>query len=240
MWFRAIWWVTSEKNGASALGLQRVLGLGSYQTAWAWLHKLRRAMVRQGRDLLAGRVEIDETYWGGPRAGKRGRGAEEKVLIVIAVEENGTGIGRIRMGRIPDGSGKSLEGFIQANVLPGTTVHTDAYKGYNGLKSLGYAHEVTNLSSSDDPAHVVMPRVHRVAALLKRWIMGTHQGGISQEHLEYYLDEFTFRFNRRTSKSRGKLFYRLLQQAVSTAAVPYSSLVGGTTHPKPQYVVVSE
>lgn len=236
-WFRAIWWMTNEKNGASALGLQRVLGLGSYQTAWAWLHKLRRAMVRQGRDLLDGRVEIDETYWGGPKVGKRGRGAKEKALIVIAVQENGTGIGRIRMARIPDISGPSLEGFIQATILPGTTVHTDAYRGYNGLNSLGYVHEVTNMSNSDVPAHVAMPRVHRVAALLKRWIMGTHQGGISHEHLEYYLDEFTFRFNRRTSKSRGKLFYRLLQQAVGTDAVPYSSLVGGSSRPKPQDVV---
>ena len=237
LWFRAIWWMTNEKNGASALGLQRLLGLGSYQTAWAWLHKLRRAMVRPGRDHLSGRVEIDETYWGGPAAGKRGRGAGDKALIAIAAEENGTGIGRIRMARIPDVSGSSLEGFIHASVAIGTTIHTDAWRGYSGLGSLGYVHEITNLSNSATPAHIVMPRVHRVAALLKRWIMGTHQGGISHEHLEYYLDEFTFRFNRRTSKSRGKLFYRLLQQAVSTEVVPYASLVGGAQKAKPQDVV---
>jgi transposase-like protein len=236
-WFRAIWWMTNEKNGASALGLQRVLGLGSYQTAWAWLHKLRRAMVRPGRELLKGRVEVDETYLGGPRSGKRGRGAEDKALIAIAAEENGTGIGRIRMARIPDVSGQSLEGFIRANVMPGTIVHSDAWRGYNGLSELGYVHEVTNVSCSDVPAHVTMPRVHRVASLLKRWILGTHQGGISHDHLEYYLDEFTFRFNRRTSRNRGKLFYRLLQQAVDTDAIPYSSLVGGSNHAKPQDVV---
>lgn len=228
-WFRAIWWMTNEKNGASALGLQRVLGLGSYQTAWAWLHKLRRAMVRPGRELLTGRVEVDETYFGGPRAGARGRGAENKALIAIAAEENGNGIGRIRMARITDVSGPSLEGFIQANVAPGTIVHSDAWLGYNGLSALGYVHEVTNLSCSDVPAHVVMPIVHRVASLLTRWILGTHQGAVSHKHLEYYLDEFTFRFNRRTSKSRGKLFYRLLQQAVNTEVIPYSSLVGRTS-----------
>lgn len=237
LWFRAMWWMTNEKNGASALGLQRLLGLGSYQTAWAWLHKLRRAMVRPGRDLLSGRVEIDETYWGGPKAGKRGRGAEDKALIVIAAEEDGAGIGRIRMARIPDASGLSLEGFILASVVVGATVHTDAWRGYSDLDSLGFVHEITNLSSSDNPVHVVMPRVHRVAGLLKRWILGTHQGGISHEHLEYYLDEFTFRFNRRTSRSRGKLFYRLLQQAVNTESVPYANLVGGSPNAKPQDVV---
>jgi transposase-like protein len=178
--------------------------------------------------LLTGRVEVDETYLGGPRVGTRGRGAEE----------NGNRIGRICMARIIDVSGPSLEGFIKTNVVPGTTVHSDAWRGYYGLDSLGYIHEVTNLSCSNVPAHVVMPRVHRVASLLNRWILGTHQGAVSHEHLEYYLDEFTFRFNRRSSKSRRKLFYRLIQQAVDTEAevVPYSHLFGGTSRAEPLYV----
>ena len=234
MWFRAMWWVTSEKNGASALGLKRVLGLGSYQTAWAWLHKLRRAMVRPGRERLSGRVEVDETYVGGMEPGVRGRETVRKSLVVIAAEEDGTRIGRIRMRRIADASGASLKPFIQADVEPGSVVHTDAWPGYVGISSLNYDHEVTNIKRSGSPAHVTMPRVHRVASLLKRWLLGTHQGAVSPEHLDYYLDEFTFRFNRRNSRSRGKLFYRLLQQAVASGAVPYRHIVGGAGPATPQ------
>ncbi len=196
-WFRAIWQVTSQKNGASALGLQRVLGLGSYQTAWTVLHKLRRAMVRPGRDKLSGRVEVDETQVGGP--GHKGRGSPTKALVVIAAQEEGKAIGRIRMARIPDGSAHHLHRFIQEAVVPGS---------------------------------YVQPRVHRVASLLKRWLLGTHQGAIAPEHLDYYLDEFTFRFNRRTSAARGKLFYRLAQQAVQVPPAPYHALVGGANKPK--------
>lgn len=223
-WFRAIWWVTSQKTGASALGLQRVLGLGSYQTAWSWLHKQRRAMVRPGRDGLKGRVEVDETYIGGTDEGRRGRpraGESKKSLVVIAAEEDGPGIGRIRMRRIQQASAKELTGFLREAVQPGTVVHTDGWTGYSGLKKLGYGHDVDILK--DDAT--LLPRVHRVASLLKRWLMGTHQGAVSHEHLDYYLDEFTFRFNRRKSQYRGKLFYRLLQQAVTVAPVPYSDLV---------------
>jgi len=230
LWCRAIWNVTSQKNGASALGLQRVLGLGSYQTAWTVLHKLRRAMVRPGRDQLSGRVEVDETQIGGP--GHKGRGSPTKALVVIAAQEDGPGIGRIRMARVPDGSAEHLLGFIQAAVVPGAAVHTDGWKPYQGLAGLGYAHEITRLKGQPlSTATEVLPRVHRVASLLKRWLLGTHQGAIAPEHLDYYLDEFTFRFNRRNSASRGKLFYRLAQQAVQVAPVPYQMLVGGSNNP---------
>jgi transposase-like protein len=228
MWFRAIWWTTNEKSGANALGLQKALGLGSYQTAWTWVHKLRRAMVRTGRDRLKGRVEVDETFIGGSKAGARGRGAENKVLVAIAAEEDGKRIGRIRMSRIPDGSFESLSFFIQSNVEPGSIIHTDAWRGYSGITFLGYDHEVTNIKGENQLGHEAMPLVHLVASLLKRWRMGTFQGSISEKHIDYYLDEFIFRFNRRASKSRGKLFYRLLQQAVSTEPTPYENLVGGT------------
>ena len=230
LWCRAIWQVTSQKNGASALGLQRVLGLGSYQTAWTVLHKLRRAMVRPGRDQINGRVEVDETQIGGP--GHKGRGSPTKALVVIAAQEDGRGIGRIRMARVPDGSAEHLLGFIQAAVVPGAAVHTDGWKPYQGLAGLGYAHEITRLKGQPlSTATEVLPRVHRVASLLKRWLLGTHQGAIAPEHLDYYLDEFTFRFNRRNSASRGKLFYRLAQQAVQVAPVPYQMLVGGSNNP---------
>jgi transposase-like protein len=228
LWFRAVWHVTSQKHGASALGLQRVLGLGSYVTAWSWLHKLRRAMVRPGREALSGCVEVDETYVGGLAEGKRGRGSQKKALVVIAAEEDGAGIGRIRMARIPDASAPVLEGFVVQTVVAGSQVHTDGWDGYNGLSVRGYRHDISVLrGQGKEAATQLLPRVHRVAALLKRWLLGTHQGAVRAEHLDYYLDEFTFRFNRRTSRSRGKLFYRLLQQAVQIGPTTYQTMVGG-------------
>jgi len=227
MWFLAMWFITSQKNGVSALGLQRELGLGSYETAWTWLRKLRRAMVRPGRDLLSGAVEVDETYVGGPEEGTRGRETENKAVVAVAAEKNGRGSGRIRLQRIKDVSADSLLSFVQGAVAPGSVVHTDGWKGYAGLAAGGYQHQVTVISGGSDPAHEVMPRVHTVASLLKRWLLGTHQGGIQHQHLDYYLDEFTFRFNRRRSNARGLLFHRLAQQAVAVEPAPYNSIVGG-------------
>jgi transposase-like protein len=224
-WFIAMWYVTNQKGGVSALGLQRVLGLGSYETAWTWLHKLRRAMVRPGRDALSGTVEVDETYVGGIEKGRHGRETETKAIIAVAAEENGEGIGRIRIRRVKDVSGASLLPFVQSAVVPGAVVHTDGWSGYAGLTAAGYKHEVAVVSASPDPAHVVMPRVHNIAALLKRWMLGTHQGGIQHVHLDYYLDEFAFRFNRRRSKARGLLFHRLAQQAVAIGPASYNTIV---------------
>lgn len=226
-WFEAMWFVTNQKSGGSALGLQRLLGLGSYQTAWAWLHKLRRAMVRPGRDRLSGRVEVDETYLGGPEQDVRGRQTEHKALIVVAAQEDGKGVGRIRMRSVPDASAESLIPFVEESIEPGSAVHTDGWLGYAPLETKGYIHEVSFLRGNKRSASELLPRVHRVVSLLKRWLMSTHQGAVSHEHLDYYLDEFTFRFNRRRSRARGLLFYRLLQQAVEVAPVPYGRLVGG-------------
>jgi len=221
-WFRAMWYVTSQKNGVSALGIQRVLGLGSYKTAWALLHKLRRAMVRPGRDQLHGTVEVDETYWGGEEEGVIGRLTEDKAIIAVAAEEDGKGIGRIRLRHIPDVTRTSLHGFIAEAVEPGSTVRTDGLNAYLGLE--GYVHDRQVQRRQAEGDHL-LPRVHRVVSLLKRWLLGTHQGAIGHEHLDYYLDEFTFRFNRRTSASRGKLFYRLAQQAVQVSPAPFDSLI---------------
>ncbi len=228
-WFLAIWFVTSQKHGANALGLQRVLGLASYQTAWAWLHKLRRAMVRPGRDRLDGDVEVDETYVGGHEEGVAGRQTESKSIVVIAAEVRGTATGRIRMRCVPDASEESLLPFVQETVTPEARVRTDGWVAYNGLKALGYKHKPTVIAGGRRTASEVMPRVHKVASLLKRWLLGTLQGGVQRRHLDYYLDEFTFRFNRRASRSRGLLFYRLVQQAVATDPVPFRALVGGKT-----------
>ena len=224
-WFEALWHVTSQKYGASALGLQRVLGLGSYRTAWNLLHKLRRAMVRPGRDRLAGVVEVDETFIGGPRSGKRGRGAAGKALVLIAAQEAPEGIGRIRLARVADASAQSLEPAVAQAVQPGTHVRTDDWKGYNGLERLGYPREIVR--PSVETGDNLLPLVNRVASLLKRWLLGTHQGAVAHTHLDYYLDEFTFRFNRRTSASRGLLFYRLISQAVELDPVLTKTLIGG-------------
>jgi transposase-like protein len=223
LWFRAIWFVTNQKTGASALGLQRLLGLGSYHTAWTWLHKLRRAMVRPGRDRLSGLVEVDETYIGGEKPGKRGRGALGKSLVVIAAEIDGKRTGRIRLVRVPDASAESLEEAVRQSIVPGSVISTDDWKGYNKLSPLGYAHEVVRKTA--ELGDNLLPHCHRVASLLKRWILGTHQGAVSHDHLDYYLDEYTFRFNRRASRSRGKLFYRLVQQAVAIEPTPYKTMV---------------
>jgi len=224
LWFRAMWHVTSQKYGANALGLQRVLGLGSYHTAWTWLHKLRHAMVRPGRERLSGTVDVDETYIGGEKPGKRGRGAAGKVLVVVMVEVTEGKIGRIRFRCVPDASGPSLEGAVKEAVEPGSTVHTDGWRGYRRLSEMGYVHEVVRKQA--DVGKNLLPRVNRVVALLKRWLLGTYQGGVHLSHLDYYLDEFIFRFNRRTSRSRGKLFYRLVEQGVAVDPVLVKDIEG--------------
>jgi transposase-like protein len=146
-------------------------------------------------------------------------------LVVIAAQQDGLGIGRIRMRRIPDASATSLMKFIEETIEPGSTVHTEGWLGYERVGGSGYDHEVTYLKGKKDTPSEFMPRVHRVASLLKRWLLGPHQGAVTPEHLDYYLDEFTFRFNRPRSGNRGKLFYRLAQQAVAIEPVPYKDLI---------------
>ena len=231
LWFEAIWYVTNQKSGASALGVQRILGLGSYRTAWNWLHKLRRAMVRPGRDRLAGVVQVDEPFLGGPRPGKRGRGAAGKTLVLIAAQADGRKIGRIRLARIADAAAASLEPAVQQAIEPGTRVQTDDWSGYNRLGALGYDREV--IPPAAERGENLLPRVNRVAALRKRWLLGTHQGAVRPWPLDYYLDEFTFRFNRRTARSRGMLFYPLLEQAVALPPVTGKELVGGRPLTRP-------
>lgn len=217
LWFRAIWWLAGQKNGASALGLKRILELGSYKTAWTWLHKLRRAMITPGRDNLTGVIEVDETFYGGEKSGKRGRGAEGKTIVAIAVEDcSDSGIGRIRLSPIKDASANSLNNFIIENITSGSTIKTDDWQGYAKVKEIGYEHQVVIKNN--------LKIVHLIASLLKRWLLGTHQGAVSHEHLPYYLDEFTFRFNRRKSNHRGLLFMRLIENAVITVSPTYDEI----------------
>lgn len=232
VWFEAAWLLTSQKSGVSALGLQRVLGLGSYQTAWTMLHRFRLAMVVPERGLLSGEVEVDETFIGGKnKPGKRGRGAAGKALVGLAVEldASGGGFGRIRMQVIPDATGPTLRDFITTNIAPGSTVITDALNSYAAITTHGFGHTSINVKRSGAQAHEVLPGVHRVASLLKRWLDGTLQGAVRPEHLQSYLDEFVFRFNRRNSRKRGLLFFRLLEQAVRTDPISYRRLVAVPT-----------
>lgn len=221
--FRALWWMVAQKNGVSAVGIQRVLGLGSYRTAWVWLHKFRRLMVFPGRNKLSGKIEVDETLVGGKKAGKRGRGAEGKSLVVIAVEIMEKGTGRVRMSLIPDASKKSLGKFINESIETGSNLITDGWKGYTGISKKGYHHEIEDKTKMLD-GEEILPNVHRIASLLKRWLLGTHQNYIGEEYLSYYLNEYTFRYNRRKSNSRGLLFQRLIEQGVIHEPVEYKSI----------------
>jgi len=213
LWFRAIWWMIAQKNGVSASGLQSILGIGSYKTAWVWLHKLRTLMTFPNREKLSGKVEIDETYVGGASEGKRGRGSENKSLVIIAVELLPKGTGRVRLQIIPTAEGKHLLKFIRENVETETTIVTDGWTGYTQLNKKGYVH-IKQKQAGATTDEEMLPNVHRIAALLKRWLLGTHQNYTSHERLQKYLDEFTFRYNRRKSNSRGLLFHRIIEQAM--------------------------
>lgn len=230
-WFMSVWQLTNQKHGLSAKGLQRLLGLGSYETAWAHIHKLRRAMVRPGRDPLTDVVEVDESYVGGEESSVDGRETYTKSLVICAVEVHQHGrrelAGRIRMSRIPAVSRPPVEEFILGAVERGTRVRTDGHNSYRSLHGLGYAHDPIVVSRTGLTASLVMPHVHRVFSLLKRWLLGTYQGGVQPHQLDYYLDEFAFRYNRRRSRHRGLLFYRLLQEVVATEPIPRRQLVGG-------------
>jgi len=223
-WFYAIWWVTSQKTGVSALNLQKNLGLGSYRSSWLMLHKIRNAMIFGDRSLLQGDVEVDEAFLGGVHSGKRGRGAEGKELIAIAVECSGKKrLGRIRIQRIADASAETLEPFITANIAKGATIHTDGWNGYNGVSKLGYKH--LPIKSSTVQPDELLPRVNIVTSLLKRWLLGTLQGRLDAKHMASYLEEFTFRFNRRTSKARGLLFQRVIENSIHVQPAPYRKLI---------------
>jgi transposase-like protein len=230
VWFMACWLFASQKDGISALSLKRVLEIGSYQTAWAMLHRLRSVLVRPGRERLAGRVEVDETYIGGEEAGLAGgRARGKKVLTGIAVEvREPKGIGRCRIAPLADASADSLHAFVTDHVEPGAVVITDGWAGYTGLERHGYIHDRRSQRAAralgEDPDEL-LPAVHRVASLAKRWLLGTHQGSVDDAHLPSYLNEFTFRFNRRTSRSRGLVFYRLLELAAAHDPVRYRELI---------------
>jgi transposase-like protein len=241
-WFHAMWWISTQKTGGSARGLQRLLDLGSYQTAWAWLHKLKRGMVRCGRDPLQGPVEIDDAFIGGEESGVVGRQSLTKARIVVAVEvksELRQVTGRIRMKHVNDFSSASLVPFVIQNVVMGSTIVTDGWSGYGPLGEQGFRHEPRAAKRINKADQDVLPNAHRVISLVKRWLMGTHHGAARPKHIQHYLDEFTFRYNRRKSGHVGKVFYRLVQGVCEASPQPYWKLVGRETPDKPLDIVVT-
>ena len=245
VWFTACWLFASGKDGISALSLKRTLEIGSYQTAWAMLHRLRSVLVRPERERLTGIVEVDETYIGGREPGLRGgRAKGKKVLTGIAVEiKEPKGYGRCRMAPLADASSASLHPFVTDHVEPGATVITDGWQGYHGLEKLGYGHAPRRQRAArarGEDLGKLLPAVHRVASLAKRWLLGTHHGSVDDAHLPSSLNAFVFRFNRRHSRSRGMVFFRVLELAVGHDPVRYGDIIAGrrprTVPPTPPLV----
>ncbi len=234
VWFATCWMFASQKDGISALALKRQLEIGSYQTAWAMLGRLRSVLVRPGRERLSGAVEVDESYFGGEEPGLRGgRQKGKKVLVGVAVERSEPrGFGRCRMAPIPDASAESLRSFLIDNVEPGAKVITDGLQPYRPATRDLYVHERLAGAAGAD-ASKLLPGVHRVSSLAKRWLLGTHQGSVDEAHLPGYLNEFVFRFNRRHSRSRGLVFYRVLELAAGHDPVRYRDLI---LNPQPSAV----
>jgi transposase-like protein len=228
LWFWAAYLMSTPTPGVSALQLQRQLGLSRYETAWTMLHKLRRAMVNPEREPLTGEVEVDECYIGGPEAGLRGgRERGEKALVIVAVEVRGTRSGRVRMAVTPDASGATIQQFMRENVAAGAIVHTDGWRGYRPLTRSGYDHRPrSQLATRAAGADIkdVLPRVHRVISNLKSWLQGTHRG-VSRDHLHVYLDEYTFRFNRRGTPMAA--FQTLLGLQSQQQPTTYRQIIAG-------------
>ena len=234
VWFAAGWYMTADPGGVPALTMQRLLGLGSCQTAWTMLHRYRTAMVRPGREVLTGRVEVDETFIGGEQPGVPGRGALGKTLVVIAVElREPRGYGRARMSVIPNAEAKTLRKFLINTAEPGSTVVTDGWSSYPAACQDWFTHEPHPVAGSGRQANELLRAVHRVASLCKRWLLGTHQGRVDAEHLQSYLEEFCFRFNRRHSRARGLLFYRLMEYAAGAPPLTCRQLVAD---PRPKAI----
>ena len=218
LWFHVMWLMLAQKTGISAKNFKDTFGFGSYQTTWGWLHKLRSVMVVPGRGLLSGEVEVDETYVGGQKHGARGRGAEGKTPVLVAVEIRDGRLGRCRLRACEDVKAATVMAFLSDYVEPGTVLHTDGLTSYLGAQDAGFLHHPVVVSKTP-VEEGAMSRVHLVVSLLKRWLSGTLQGAATPNHLQEYLDEFAFRFNRRLSTHRGKLFHRLMQQGLMQQAV---------------------
>ncbi len=218
-WFWAIWMVAQDKGGASATRLSKQLELG-YRTAWTMLHKLRRAMgERDGRYTLTGSIEMDDAYFGGAAAGKRGRGAANKTPVAVMVETRGEHAGYLAMKAVRAVDTESLTEAARAKIAPGQQVHTDAWGGYGGLETLGHDHHAEVVPPEE--AHEKLPWVHIAISNAKRFLLGTYHG-VSHKYLQAYLDEFCYRFNRRMRER--ELASRLLTACLVAKPVTLAEL----------------
>lgn len=221
-WFWAAYLVSTFHPGISAKQLQRQLGVGCHETAWAMLHKLRGAMVAPERDRLKGEVEIDEFFLGGHEEGlKGGRQHGKKALVGIAIEVRGQGSGRLRLQVLENSQAKTLEAFTKATTAPGAIVRTDGLPSYNGLPKLGYDHRPRKVASVK-AGEELLPRVHRAVSNLKAWMHGTHRG-VSDAHLQVYLDEYVFRHNRRRTPMAS--FQTLLGLSTQHEPITYREII---------------
>ena len=215
LWFQMIWWFVGPKNGASALALMQNFGIGSYRTSWNLLTKLRSCTVFPLREPLAGDVEVDEAFLGGKN---------NKEIIAVAAERRGKSTGRIRLKHIKSREGSEIQGFIIEAIASGATIVSDRHKSYPTIVEKEYLHDPQKKpyfwEEADGDDDRLLPRVHRTVSLLKRWYYGTYQGRVARQTLQSYLDEFVFRFNRRTSGSRGLLFHRMIEAAVHSKPKP--------------------
>ena len=214
LWFQAIWQVTSPEHVASARDVQQILGV-RYPTARAWMHKLRRAAIRPEQDRLFGRVEVDLTWISDSPEGRNGR-ETDKPFVFIAAEENDSGTGRIRMSRTISATRKSLRKFLGTAIEPGSIVRGYGFVGERDARAVGCHYATVLFDGDQDAATELLPRLRRIETSLHRWLSGTDHGAVHRNHLDSYLDEFTSRFNRRDTLSRGELFHQMLQESLAT------------------------
>lgn len=220
--FWAMYWVAAQKKGLSALELQRKLGLGSYQTAWSLLQKLRAAMLSSGKYPLTGIVEVDETYLDGSRHGNPGRGADNKALIAVAVERKDRNMGRAYLQPVQRATREELGLFVRGKIMPKSTLKTDGLASYKHLQG-DYVHDPKSLKEPEDSVRF-LPKVHIVITNLKCWLLGTYNRYPAENHLKRYLNEFEFRFNRRWNHK--KIFDKLLTRCVESTYITYAELTG--------------
>jgi transposase-like protein len=226
LWFLAIFFVGRHKTGISALQLQKDLGLGSYKTAWAWLHKLRSALHERPESRLTGLVEADETYVGGRERGFLGRRLEGKSLVAAVVENRGERAGALRMQVVRAASRAELGPFIRGAIDQAhATVKTDAWPGYGDLRKQGVKHRAV-VQGNRARAPKILPWSHIVFSNLKGWLRGTFHG-VSNKHLPRYLQEFVYRTNRRWLEH--DLFFYILRRAVQGEPLPWSRLTAEAT-----------
>jgi Zn ribbon nucleic-acid-binding protein len=227
VWFRAVFEISSRRNGISAKDLERIMGFGSYKTAWTWLHKIRAALVTPNRKRLSKDVEIDEAFVGGKRAGKS--------MVLVATETDG----RLRLAHALTNDAATLKAFADASVAPGAAVTSDGHAGYNATSLGDRDHEAIVQTKAERAENDTLQTIHWEVSLLKRWLLGTHAGAVKPKYLQAYLDEFAFRWNRRRTKGVGRIAARTIGNLVGHAPLTMRAIIKGAT-PYPHFMAVKQ